>query len=269
VPGHTVRSVYPGRDGLPVFSAGTFVTTDQSPMEERWGGWYVTGTHGDQLHMGNLTVGNEAQAETLDRSAGANVKDLRRYFDTSAYLSPHSDLVALTVLQHQSYVHNLITRAGYEARKAVHYEELLNRELNRGANYRADSTLSRIKSASEPLVRGLLFSGEAKLREPIAGTSGFAKEFAARGPWDARKRSLRQFDLQTRLFRYPCSYLIYSEAFDALPGLTKEYVYRRLNEILTGKDQSKEFAHLSAADRNAILEIIRATKPDFSKWVDG
>lgn len=268
VPGHMVRSVYPGRDGMPVLAAGSFVTRDESPMSERWGGWYVTGTHGRQYHMGNVTVKDQAQAEALDRSAGANVKDLRRYFDTSAYLTPHSDLVALTVLQHQTHLHNLIARTSYETRKALLYEQTLNRELNRGANYRSDSTVSRIRSVGEPLVRGLLFSGEAKLEGPIAGTSGFAAEFAARGPWDSQKRSLRQFDLKQRLFRYPCSYLIYSEAFDALPAEAKEYVYRRLEEVLTASEPPKEYAHLSSTDREAILQILRDTKPEFAAYLN-
>lgn len=266
VPGHTVRSVFPGRDGLPVYSAGTYITRDDSPLPQRWGGWYVTGTHGRQYHMGNLTVKDQEQADSLDRSAGANVTDLRRFFDTGAYLSPHSDLVALMVLQHQTHLHNLITKASYETRRALSYEQLLNRELAREQGFRSESTTRRIKSVAEPLVRGLLFSGEAPLLQPIAGTSRFSVEFAGRGPWDSQKRSLRQFNLKQRLFRYPCSYLIYSEAFAALPAPAKEYVFGRLQEILTGKDQSREFAHLTAADRQAILEILRATKPDFAEW---
>jgi hypothetical protein len=97
--------------------------------------------------------------------------------------------------------------------------------------------------------------------EPVAGTSDFAKEFAARGPFDSKKRSLRDFDLQTRMFRYPLSYVIYSKLFDGLPTEAKERIYFRLWEVLTGKDQSKEFAHLSQVDRKAILEILSETKP--------
>ncbi|MCC2668901.1 MAG: hypothetical protein K0Q72_1372, partial [Armatimonadetes bacterium] len=267
VPGHTVRSVYPGRDGQPVFSAGTYVTTDESPIEQRYGGWYVTGTHGQQYHMGNLTVKDEAEANNLDRSAGANVTSLKRYFDPSPYLSPHSDLVALMVLQHQTHVHNLITRANHETRKALHYEQLLNRELGRSPTFRSESTTSRIKSGCEPLVRGLLFSGEARLAGPVKGTSGFTAEFAARGPFDAGKRSLRQFDLKDRLFRFPCSYLVYSEAFDALPAEARAYVFRRLEEVLGGKDASKEFTHLNEPQRQAIRQILVGTKPQFAAWI--
>lgn len=267
VPGHTVRSVFTARDGQPIFSGGSYVTTDESPMSERYGGWYVSGTNGQQYHMGNLMLKNEAELQTVNRAAGANVTNLRRYFDPTPYLSPHSDLVALTVLQHQTHLHNLLTKANHETRKALHYEQLLNKELGRAIDFRSESTTSRIRSVAEPLVRGLLFSGEAPLTGPISGTSGFAKEFENRGPWDKQKRSLRQFDLKTRLFRYPCSYLIYTEAFDGLPAEAKEYVYRRFAEILGGKDTTKEFAHLNPAERQAILQILRETKPEFNTWL--
>jgi hypothetical protein len=65
------------------------------------------------------------------------------------------------------------------------------------------------------------------------------------------------------LFRYPLSYLIYSESFDAMPGPAKDYVYRRFREILSGADTTSAFAHLTAADRKAILQILEDTKPDF------
>ncbi|MHC5544150.1 hypothetical protein ACYOEI_38475, partial [Singulisphaera rosea] len=95
----------------------------------------------------------------------------------------------------------------------------------------------------------------------VAGTSDFAREFAARGPRDPRGRSLREFDLERRLFKYPCSYLVYSEAFDALPGPAKTYLYTRLLDVLTGRDTSPAFARLSADDRRNTLEILLATKP--------
>jgi hypothetical protein len=117
------------------------------------------------------------------------------------------------------------------------------------------------------LVRYLLFTNEALLEEPVAGTSGFAEDFAARGPRDERGRSLRDFDLRRRIFKYPCSYLIYSEAFDAIPQPAKDYVYRRLFEVLSGREQGPEFASLSPEDRRAILEILVATKPGLpAEW---
>jgi hypothetical protein len=111
------------------------------------------------------------------------------------------------------------------------------------------------------LVKHLLCCDEAPLAGPVTGTSGFAQDFAARGPSDKRGRSLREFDLNRRIFKYPCSFLVYTKAFDGLPTEAKGYVYRRLWEVLTGSDTSKDFAHLTPEDRTAIREILRDTKP--------
>ncbi len=262
VPGVLVRSIYPNRSGTPVFSAGSFVTSHESPLAERWGGWYVTGTHGAQRHMGNAILKGE-NPDNLDREAGANVTDLTRLVDTTPYLTPHSDIAALMVLEHQTQTQNVITRANYEARIALRQEAEINKALGRAGGSMSEGTQHRIESYAEKVVRALLFVDEARLTEPIAGTSGFAEQFAARGPRDPKGRSLRDLDLKTRLFRYPCSYLIASEQFAALPTEAKGYVYRRIREVLTGKDKSAAFAHLSADDRRAILEILRATEPGF------
>jgi hypothetical protein len=262
-PGHLVRSVFPDRLGLPILSAGSYRTDHASPLKERWGGWYVTGTHGAQEHMGNWVIENKRDPESESNAKGQNVTDLAPIFTVANYLTRHSDLVALLVLEHQVECHNRIARALIHTRQALHYQETLNRELKEQPDKKWESTQRRIESAGEQLVRYLLFSGEMKLAAPVAGTSGFAREFAARGPFDSKGRSLRQFDLKTRLFKYPCSYLIYSRAFAELPGEVKDHVFRRLTEVLCGQDTSEPFAHLSAADRKAVLEILRETVPGF------
>lgn len=266
VPGNLIRSVYADRTGLPVLSMGTHRIDHSSPIEHRWGGWYVTGTHGQQSHRGNLIVSGNHQQEPVDNSAGQNVQSLEGRFETSNYLSSHSDLIALMVLEHQVEGQNLLTRANFQTREAQHFEQQLNRELGERNDHRWDSTNSRIRNACESLVRYLLFSDEAKLTEPLRGTCVFEVEFANRGPRDVQGRSLRDFDLARRLFRYPCSYLIYSRQFDELPAEAKEIVLRRIWEVVSGTDSSREFAHLSSTDRQAILEIVRATKsglPDY------
>ena len=264
-PGHLVRSVFTDRTGNPILSAGTFRTDHSSPLKERWGGWYVTGTHGDQMHMGNWVVENKRDPESEGNAGGQNVTDLKPRFTVANYLTPHSDLVALMVLEHQVECHNRIARAMINTREALYYQETLNRDLGEPATKKWDSVARRIESAGEQLVKYMLFCEESKLTAPVAGTSDFAKEFAARGPFDKQGRSLREFDLTTRLFKYPCSYLIYSKAFAGLPKEVKDHVLKRLTEVLTGKDQSETFAHLTAADRKAVLEILRDTLPEFPK----
>ncbi len=265
VPGLIIRSVYPDSDGQPILTAGTFLTSDQSPLKERWGGWYASGTCGRQRHMANVIVEDEEHADRLGRDdniAGANIKDLGRLFPTAPYLTPDSDIVALMVFQHQAQIHNLISRTAIEVRAALRDEAVVNQALGQPAGQRSASTVERIESSCEPLVKAMLFSGEAGLTDRVAGTSSFAKEFAARGVRDPKGRSLRDFDLQHRLFKYPCSYLIYSDSFNEMPAVAREYVYHRLFQVLTGRDDAREFANLSDDDRDAIMQILRATKHD-------
>lgn len=266
VPGLLVRSVFPDRGGYPILGSGTFNIDHTSPLKHRWGGWYVTGNHGDQRHMGNEVVVDKSQPELLDTPLGSNVTDLSSRLDVTPYLTPHSDIVALMVLEHQSQMQNLITRAAFEARSAMWYDAIMNKALDRPAEHLSDSTGRRIDSAVEKLVKSLLFCDEAELTAPIQGTSKFTEEFARRGPFDAQGRSLREFDLQTRLFKYPCSYLIYSDSFAALPEVIKTAVFQRLWNLLTRQDRDPSYDHLTGHDRAAILGILRDTVPDLPAY---
>lgn len=261
VPGALVRSVFPDPSGHPQLASGTFTTDHTSPFEERWGGWYVTGTHGGMRHLGNRVTGAEESRATFDREAGANVVELGNRIDSRVYLTPHSDLVALMLLEHQTQTHNFLTLASYECRSANHYDTTMNPLLDRPADYVSDTTRRRIDSVAEKLVHALLFVDEFALTAPVQGTTSFAADFAKRGPRDSRGRSLRELDLTTRLLRYPCSYLIYSAQFDQLPRPVKSRVVLRLHDVLTGHDTTKPFRHLSTEDRQAILEILTETKP--------
>lgn len=249
VPGFVVQSVYTDRYGytLPAPARHNPVSSDRSPFAERFGGWYVTGTHGSQTHMGNIVAADAAHdvgdmsvyIDQLNLKATSNVSDLSSRFNSAAYLSADSDIVALSLLIHQTSLHNLMTEASLDADSA-----------------RADSS-------AESLVRALLFAGEARLTSAVKGSPKFVADFVAAGPRDAKGRSLRDLDLTTRLLKYPLSYLIYSEGFDGLPAKTKAYVARRLADILSGQDAAPEFAALTPADRQAIVEILRDTKPGF------
>ena len=215
VPGVLLRSIFARPSGTQAVETESFTTGHESPLEDRWGGWYVTGRHGHQRHMGNVFVQDPDHPERLDRVAGANVSDLSGRFSTARYLSGHSDIVAHLVLAHQTQMHNLITVVNYKVRLAL-YDELKARKkpADGPGSAISDAGRRRIEGPSEELLRYLLFVDEVPLKDAIEGTSGFAEEFAARGPRDPKGRSLRDFDLRRRVFKYPCSYLIYSEAFD-------------------------------------------------------
>jgi hypothetical protein len=249
-----------------MLSGGSHSVDHTTPIEQRWGGWYVTGRHGSQSHMGNLVIRTRDTPRDLDNSQGHNVMQLKDRFDTGMYLSPHSDIVALMILEHQAMVHNRLAKANFTTRMALDYEVTINKALEIPAGKRLESTTRRIQSAGDDLIDGLLMVGEAKITAPISGTSGYAEKFSQSAIPDKRGRSLRDLDLTQRLFKYPCSYLIYSQAFDDLPVEMKNYVLEKLWQILNGVDKSKKYAHLSDADRLALIQILSDTKPSFPPY---
>ncbi|HEX8520623.1 MAG TPA: hypothetical protein VF669_00120 [Tepidisphaeraceae bacterium] len=256
-PGLLIRSVFPDERGNPILSAGTFLSTHESPIKERWGGWYVTGKTAEP-HLGNqrFTERENQAPEPLGEDAKP---------DLSEYPKPTSDVVALMVLEHQVEAHNRITRANYDALRALRDEKIvadaMGEKFKEGEH--SESTLRRVAAGCEPLIQYLLFSGETLLKGSVQCDPSFKADFTSKGPRDAKGRSLRDFDLKTRLFRHPCSYLIYSPALDALPEIAQGYIQKKLYDILTGKDAGDAFKHLTPADRTAILEILRDTKPTF------
>ena len=253
IPGLLIASSYTDASGMPAFRGGQRITDDRTPFEDRWGGWYVTGTHGGMRHIGNAVGHDSAHPEVLDLHDTQNLTSLAKKFDSHGYLSAQSDIVALMTLEHQTRMTNLIIRAGWEARIAA-------------SSASDPAAKAQLETDLESLVMYMLFVDEATLHGPVVGVSTFTRTFPQRGPRDRQGRSLRDFDLQKRLFRYPLSYMIYSEAFDAMPGQVKERVYRRLYEVLSGRDQSEKFKRLSAGDRQAVLEILRETKPGLPEY---
>jgi hypothetical protein len=266
VPGVLLRSIYPTDTGTQTASSKSYITDQESPLQERWGGWYVTGKFNAPQHMGNAVVDDKQPTQQPAPAAGLNLVALSKTFDPSVYLIPDSDIVAHLVLAHQTQMHNLVTLTNYKTRLALYARAAQNKADGLPEDAPLDvAARNQFERPAEQLLRYLLFVNEAPLPgsadERIQGSSSFEKEFAGRGLRDAKGRSLRDFDLKTRIFRYPCSYLIYTESFDALPEPAKGYVYHRLLQVLTGEDQSPDFAKLSAEDRKAILEILLATKP--------
>jgi len=250
VPGPLVRSFATDEAGVVDLSSGTSLVNHRTPLNERWGGWYVTGTHGAQTHRGNL-IGRAAFARhEKDPSYFGNQTDLKRFLEISSYPAPTSDIVALMTLEHQAHMQNFLTRLNQDSTAALQQFGHLN----------------HLKNVIEGFLKYLLFTEEAPLSAPIKGSAAFVQQFEALGPKDTKGRSLRQFDLETRLFKYPCSYLIYSEAFDALPQKLRETLYQRLWEILTGQDTSPAFARIPAENRRAIIEILIETKKELPSY---
>jgi hypothetical protein len=246
VPGILTMSVLPLSDNRNEYAQG-WPMDHRTPIEDRWGGWYVTGAQVPSKHLGNVPVlhvpKSYVRADVAPKLATA-----KEAIDSSAYLTPHSDVVALMVLNHQTHMTNLFIRLGWQARIVAHggpKREVTPQELGETAREVADY---------------MLFADEAPLPSAIRGASSFAQDFAAKGPRDTKGRSLRELDLTRRLMRYPCSYMIYSDAFEALPQAARVPVYERMWEVLSGSAKDWNYSTLSADDRRAIIEILRATK---------
>ena len=250
VPGHLVRSFETDEDGVVDLASGTSQVNHRTPFEDRWGGYYVTGTHGDQIHRGNLIGKAAFEKQKTDPNHAGNLKELSKFINADKYKSPGSDIVALMVLEHQTHMHNYIARLNFEATIAM--------KTYGHVNY--------LKSIVEGFVRYTLFAEEAPLTAKVTGTSTFQCDFEKLGPRDSKGRSLRELDLTERMFKHPCSYLIYSEAFEALPAQLKEKIYARLFDVLTGKDTSDTYELLSSESRRAILEILADTKSDLPDY---
>jgi len=268
VPGFMVLSTIADRHGYPITGVHEGPTSDVTPVAQRYGGWYVTGSG---PHAGNVyapvlghevtdKAGYRTQFRARVEQADTNVRrSLAGVFDTTMYLHGQSDAVALMVLTHQTVVHNLIMSAHEAAREAIVEAEI---GATRYDSLQAPVT-PRLRGAVDNLVRALLFVKEARLAKPLTGTTSFTRDFARHAVRDARGRSLRDFDLESRLFRYPCSFLIHSEAFASLPRMARRAVYARMRDVLEGREPSD----LTEAERRAVTEILTATVPEFGRGV--
>ncbi len=239
---------------------------DRTPIEQRWGGWYITGRTGTQTHFGNLALREERAGERLRelQATRLNLASVKAYFDTSTYPSEHSDVAALLVLEHQTSLQNFVTRVNYKVRTVLSRETdgaAVSSGMPRSWADINSGDQKRVRQMMEPLVRALFFQDAVPFTQRIEGSGGFTQRFSKLGPRDRKGRGLHELDLNTRLMRYPLSYEIYSEQFDALPQYAKDYLNGRIVEVLQGRDTTGISARIAAADRAAITEILIDTRP--------
>ena len=234
VPGMSVLTTYP-RKSESDYANGGFVD-HYRPIEERWGGWYVTGKKMPPRHMGNYPLLLPKAVPPPPPRAS-----LEGLFDLNGYLTPYSDIVALMVLEHQAHFVNLVTRANYETR--------------------VGGDDSRVEEAAATLAEYMLFVDEARIPSPIEGSSGFTAAFLAQGKKDSKGRSLRELDLKTHLQKYPLSYMIYSPAFQGMEAEPKKLVMQQIEKVLAGGVTDGKYSRFTPETRAAIKEILRETLP--------
>ncbi len=244
VPGHIIRSIGTDERGEIDSQSEVSEITHCTPLADRWAGWYVTGRHGSQTHRGNLIGAAAFERQLREPNFLGNLTDLKGYFDPAEYPAQSSDIVAHLVLEHQSHMHNYVTRLHFETEQMM-------------ATY---GHIRYLERQIDAFLRYLLFTEEAPLSQPVQGDEEYMRDFALHAVRDPKGRSLRDFDLQTRLFKFPCSFLIYTDSFDRIPAVMKERIYQRLWEILNGRETKPALARIPVASRQAIKEILLATK---------
>jgi hypothetical protein len=243
-----LSSVLADPEGEIVTHEVSIISDTSTPLNRRWGGMYVTGLHGDQETLGNFVIDDVSKLANLNLAINGNKVELSEYIDTTPYISSGSDIVALLVLEHQIELQNRLIRMSYESRTRLFQEGDIN-----------EQTLAEL---GKPFLESMFMLNEVALTETVSGTSGFTEYFQSLGPFDSQGRSLRELDLESRTFKYPFSYQIYSDAFDSLPDKVKTYLYSRIRTILLEEDSDPVFSAIAKADLVAIAAILQETKPE-------
>ena len=257
IPGVLIRSVFPDENGHPLFSAGTFLTNHSSPIGERWGGYYVTG-HSSLPHLGNRTY--QESSERILPSDSPDLATLAGKIDTSRYLRPTSDIVALMVLEHQCQVHNQLVAAGMNYRRIY----WLQKSLDPTADPDSGTAGKHADESARKIADLLLFENEADLGEDgIEGDPAFQEAFTKRFPKSKDGRSLADFQLNSHLFKHRCSYMVYSKTFKSLPPRVKSAVINRLHTILKSEPEPGNHPNLKTSERRKISSILQQTLPDW------
>jgi hypothetical protein len=254
--------VFTDGGGQSLLSLGSELVDDTTPIEKRWGGWYITALRAGPRHRGNLIVSSEEEPSTEQMSAKANLKSLAKLIDTRPYLVPSSDATALLVFEHQVGVQNILTKANQECLRMVTYQTNLQRELNEPVSTEPvyESVRHVFSEASQQVLDALLFKDEAALPEDgIQGVGGFAKAFASMDRDGAGALSLRELDLQHRLFKYRCSYLIQGSTFNRLQPTLRRRVLQRLWRVLTDPAAEPRYDYLETTEREGIRQILASS----------
>lgn len=256
VPGMFIRSVVPDGNSHPVLSLGTSLVTDRTPIKERWGGWYVSGSSGDP-HLGNRWVEDGDSVEGDFPAEMTNLKDLSNLIDTDKYLRPTSDIVALMTLEHQCRTHNLMTKAKLSYQRSVYFQKSFR---DTGIDDEDGMCWQTADRCARDIVDAFLFVDEAEPGgDGVESSSGFIRMFEGRGVKSERGKSLRDFRLYGRLFKWRCSYMIHSKAFKGLPELVRERVFHHLRVALSDTSDN----HLGGREKETIKELLEATVPGF------
>jgi hypothetical protein len=250
-PGLLVRSVFPDETGQPLLMHGSDLVMHDTPISKRWGGYYVTGSIA-LPHLGNQTF-SSAQKPMPKRSAWM---DLKGRVPLELYPCGTSDIVALLVLEHQCHAHNLLTSARMNYERACY----LAKSIAPDDDPDLGSAGRVADQAAQRIIDWFLFRGEAALGDDgVTGHEDFLRAFAALVPASKNGDSLADFQLNTRIFKNRCSYMVHSEAFQGLPPSVRKRVMERLKQVIDHPPANDAYADIKASERRRIGQILRDT----------
>lgn len=255
VPGVIVRSVFPDSEGKPMLEFGSFHVDSTTPLAERWGGYYVTGSS-SLPHLGNLTFPPGGKPDRKQRAP--QISDVSGQLDASVYPVATSDIVALLVLEHQCQVHNLLTAASYRYRKAAWMAKIFSPDSKDSIELRKIAA-----DDAKAIAAALLFKDAASLGEGVEGSEAYQLAFTGNYPKTKDGETLAEFHLGDRLFTNRCSYMIYSRIFSDLPEPLKTAIAARLRAILTSEHPLPEYSYIGKKERARITAILEETWPPF------
>lgn len=261
-PGFFIRSVVPDEDGEPISRAGEDRVNHKTPLEDRWGGWFVTADKLTVGHRGNATAQDDGIYKIESKSA-KTLNDLSEFFDASHYLTDTSDIEALLALEHQVEMHNLLVQTKFRSMHALHNEKVINEAL--GETGRRDLTKRILNNAANEIIDYMLFVEEESLSKvEIKGDGKFVSEFAKGKPKSSGGKSFYDFDYGKRILALPCSWIIYSDSFEGLPVELKELVLQKLKSILQSSELPDKFIHLRKT-KDEIHKILTETHEAYRK----
>lgn len=251
IPGLMVRSLYPLNSGQPIFKAGSQIINQTIPLKKRWGGWFVTGISVKHL-------GNRVYKETTEGVDGGT--PLHPGTFNNKYLNNSSDVIALLVLEHQAQLHTLLSALTIHTRRALYEQQVLDEYLERTKPV-SDSSRTRIKHHADNVLKYMFFVDETRIPEIDVSQSIFAQDFSSLTPHDKKNRTLYQLQMKRRMFRYPFSYMVYSDTFNQLPSEALNYLWPEIARILNPQFIHPGYEHLNREDKIAIKEILLETHP--------
>lgn len=252
VPGLIAESLLPMASGASLETYRRDEQGHQIPLEQRFGGWHLTGEH----HL------NPTHANLMGVTIGAGRFDKvptepGQMWELDRHLLPTSDILPHLVHEHQLGFENRVFHAAY-----------LVRQLRGGERGPLPSSAKpELEKLADELARYILFTDEAKLpRNGIKGDETFMRDFARNRRATRDGLSLKDFDLKTRLFKHRASYMLYTESWQKLPTELKDRVYYKMAEALREQNAITMGAHLPSSEKRAIRTILKETLPGLPTW---